>query len=95
MILAGDIGGASTRLGLFEVQDEKLEAVVIEKYSSKQHGSLEEILQIFAARHTVQVQQASFGIAGPVHAGRVPPPICPGPWRPPVSSGYSTCPKSC
>jgi len=74
MILAGDIGGTSTRLGLFEVQKEKPRAVVIEKYSSRQHASLEEIVRIFTRKHGSQTEQACFGIAGPVLAGRATPP---------------------
>ena len=47
MILAGDIGGTSTRLGLFEVQNQKLRALAVEKYKSKMHRSLEEIVRSF------------------------------------------------
>lgn len=77
MILSGDIGGTSARLGLFEVQENKLRPVVMEKYPSKQHGSLQEIVRIFMARHGGQVQQACFGIAGPVRGGHATPPNLP------------------
>lgn len=71
MILAGDIGGTGTRLAYFEVVDGKLKPTVKEKYSSRNHKGLEEIVRDFMKKHSVKVEYAAFGIAGPVRHGRV------------------------
>lgn len=71
MILAGDIGGTSTRLAFFELKDEKLVPIVMEKFSSREHAGLEEIVRNFMTRHSIKVEYAAFGIAGPVRQQRV------------------------
>ncbi len=71
MILAGDIGGTSTRLAAFEVQDGHLKLTLGEKYSSRAHKGLDEIVGVFLRAHPVTVEYAVFGIAGPVRNGRV------------------------
>ena len=71
MILAGDIGGTSTRLAFFKVQAGRLTPVVEAKYPSREHQSLNEIVSAFVSAHTFTVQHACFGIAGPVRYGRV------------------------
>ena len=40
MILAGDIGGTSTRLALFDVAGGRLQPIVQQKYPSREHASL-------------------------------------------------------
>src|SRR5262245_25283422 len=77
MILAGDIGGTSTRLAYFEVSDGRLRPVVIERYPSRDHGGLVEIVELFRAAHPAAVEQAAFGIAGPVSGGQVVTPNLP------------------
>ncbi len=71
MILAGDIGGTSTRLAYFEVQNGKLKSRINEKFSSRAHKGLEEIVRAFLQKHSIQVEHAAFGIAGPVRQQRV------------------------
>lgn len=71
MILAGDIGGTSTRLAFFEIKDDELAPIVMEKFSSRDHAGLEEIVHKFMAKHSVKVEHAAFGIAGPVRQQRV------------------------
>ncbi len=71
MILAGDIGGTSTRLAYFDVQNGKLIPLVTERFSSRSHKGLEEIVRKFLRKHSVKVEHAAFGIAGPVHQQRV------------------------
>jgi glucokinase len=68
MILAGDIGGTSTRLGLFNGDPRVPEALEI--YSSREHDGLEEMIRKFLRTHPAQVEGAAFGIAGPVRNGR-------------------------
>jgi glucokinase len=71
MILAGDIGGTSTRLGFFEVRQGRLHSIIEQVYPSRNHQGLGEIASLFVASHKLKVQQACFGIAGPVLNGRV------------------------
>jgi glucokinase len=78
MILAGDIGGTSTRLGFFEVAaGGRLRSVVEAKYPSRDHGGLEEIVRAFVDAHGQKPEQACFGIAGPVAKGVVRTPNLP------------------
>lgn len=70
MILAGDIGGTSTRLAFFDFENGKLKPVVTEKYSSRGHHGLEEIVRAFSDKHSLHVDYAAFGIAGPVRHQR-------------------------
>lgn len=77
MILAGDIGGTKTNLGLFDTQQGKLSKVTDKRYSSRDHGGLEEIVEDFIKVTGAKVDAASFGIAGPVvdykvRAGNLP-----------------------
>ena len=71
MILAGDIGGTSTRLALFEVRDNALQAVAERTYSSREHAGLQEIVKTFIVEHRPKVEHASFGIAGPKVDGHI------------------------
>jgi glucokinase len=71
MILAGDIGGTSTRLALFEVRDNALRAVAERTYSSREHAGLQEIVKTFVDEHRPTVDHASFGIAGPKVDGHI------------------------
>lgn len=70
-VLAGDIGGSNTRLAVFAAEGEGLETVVEETYRSREHDSLQEIVEIFLRRYGEECAAASFGIAGPVREGRV------------------------
>jgi glucokinase len=77
MILAGDIGGTSTRLALFEALDRRPLAVIEKKYSSREYSGLGEIAAAFVAEQRAKVRRACFGIAGPVQHGRVVTPNLP------------------
>jgi len=68
MILAGDVGGTKTILAVFEAGGRA--PVVEETYPSRDHASLDEILQSFLGRHRPGIEGACLGIAGPVKAGR-------------------------
>ena len=70
MILAGDIGGTKTILGLFEVEDGALRPVRQESYPSREHRGLEEIVTKFMAAAPAPVAAACFGVAGPVVEGQ-------------------------
>jgi glucokinase len=66
LLLAGDIGGTSTRLGLFEVVGGKPRAVVREQYRSREHPGLDAIVRAFRQVHGQPIAGACFGVAGPV-----------------------------
>lgn len=67
MILAGDIGGTNTRLGLFKIGGTGLVQQAEATYPSGSHSSLEAIIKKFLAEHpAVDLKYACFGIAGPV-----------------------------
>jgi glucokinase len=70
MILAADIGGTNARLGLFERSGTRLGAIATKTYPSRQHASLEEIVERFMAEHPAAPKVACFAIAGPVSEGR-------------------------
>jgi glucokinase len=77
VILAGDVGGTSTRVGLFEIRSGQLAAARVEKYPSRGHEGLREIVHVFMATEARPVRQACFGIAGPVIDGRADTPNLP------------------
>ena len=77
MIVAGDIGGTSTRLGLFELAGGIPVLKAAQKFPSRDHAGLEPILSAFLKAHPAQVACACFGIAGPVVNGRVQTPNLP------------------
>jgi glucokinase len=74
MILAGDVGGTSTRLAFFEKVGGRLRPVAENTYPSREHRSLLEIVSQFVSAHGLPFECACFGIAGPVKRGRVETP---------------------
>lgn len=79
MILAGDIGGTKTVIGLFEEAGHCLRAIREETFPSQSYRSLEEILDRFLEPGfrapllrlgSRQVRAACFGVAGPVIEGK-------------------------
>lgn len=71
MILAGDIGGTKTNLGLFDEQQGALVCISGKRYPSREHKGLEEIVKDFLSVTSAKVTAACFGIAGPVVNNRV------------------------
>ncbi len=69
-VLAGDIGGTKTNLGLFLKGKERPVPKVIETFSSQNAPDLEHIIRQFFEIHPVPVTHACFGIAGPVISGK-------------------------
>jgi len=71
MLLAGDIGGTKTNLAIFS-PDAGLRAPLAEAtFPSGRYATLEALAQDFLKDNRFPVTHASFGIAGPVVAGRV------------------------
>jgi glucokinase len=77
MILAGDLGGTKSNLGLFDIQNGHLSRVAHKRYASKDHAGLHEMAEDFLKETGGKVTASSFGIAGPVvnnevHATNLP-----------------------
>jgi glucokinase len=66
-ILAGDIGGTKSDLGLFEVVEGELRLVRSERYRSKEFAGLAAVIEAFlAGSDPGPIEIACFGIPGPV-----------------------------
>ncbi len=72
MILAGDVGGTKTLLGLFEPDARRPRPVAIHKYPTTEFDSFTAILDAFARDEgvAVDVDAAAADVAGPVVADR-------------------------
>jgi glucokinase len=70
MILAGDIGGTKTNLAYFTEDGGVLTQHFARSYPSKQHPSLSAIIKQFIQESPQMIDEAAFGIAGPVVNGR-------------------------
>ncbi len=82
LLLAGDIGGTNTRLAAYELGEgqlagggltptpQVLRPVAEETFPSAAQASLDAIVQVFVATHSLRVEHAGFGVAGPVVHGR-------------------------
>ena len=73
MLLAGDIGGTNTRLGLFEAASPRPAPVEVRTYSTGDFPTLESMLAAFLAdtgKSPASIEGAAFGVAGPVVHGR-------------------------
>lgn len=69
MILAGDVGGTKTLLGLFDPQPVRPEPLHVRSFSTTEFESLSEMIAAFAADEHVRqarIGAAAFGVAGPV-----------------------------
>jgi glucokinase len=71
MILAGDIGGTNARLAYFQPQNGRLQLISERVFPSREHSELGEIVNEFLKDSGTRPEVACFGIAGPVHNGRV------------------------
>lgn len=71
MILAGDVGGTKSNLGLFDLRQGKLVRVAYKHYTSHEYAGLHEVAQDFLRQNGAKVTAASFGIAGPVENNMV------------------------
>lgn len=69
MVLAGDIGGTKTNLGLYIEGNGRPLLKNFETYSSGDAPDLGTIVAEFLENHPVSVRSACFGIAGPVIKG--------------------------
>ena len=70
-VLAGDIGGTKTRLGIFEVEGVECRIVEERSYPSRDYPGLGEIVADFVGSDNTGCRAACFGIAGPVTGRRM------------------------
>jgi glucokinase len=70
MILAGDIGGTNTRLGVFSLEGGRLTRAADQQVLNRGRAGLEEIVSGFLEKQRIPIRAAAFGVAGPVQAGR-------------------------
>ncbi len=70
MLLAGDIGGTKTALGIFSEETGPYTPLAEGEVHSADYPSLEAITGEFLKKTGLQVDRACFGVAGPVLAGR-------------------------
>jgi glucokinase len=70
-VLAGDIGGTKTRLGIFEVDGADFRAVEETSYPSRDFSGLDKIVTDFMGSGGEDCRAACFGIAGPVTGRRM------------------------
>jgi glucokinase len=77
LILAGDIGGTSTRLAYFDSAGNMLVPLVEGRFPSREAGSLLDIISRFSAEQGLAAERACLGIAGPIRGGNVRTPNLP------------------
>jgi len=70
MLLAGDIGGTKTNLGIYSADKGPREPLIEATFPSGQYPSLETLVGEFLAKVNVNIERASFGVAGPVVGGQ-------------------------
>ncbi len=71
MILVGDVGGTKTIVALYEKSGDQLRKVRDARFSSQEHGSLEQILEKFLeGERGLEIEVACFGVAGAVIEGK-------------------------
>jgi glucokinase len=68
LILAGDVGGTKTMLGLCESSKDGISLIRAQNFPSKAYGGLKKIIEEFID-DTRRIKAACFGVAGPVIAG--------------------------
>jgi glucokinase len=69
MLLAGDIGGTKTLLGLFVAKPERPSAIDVGEFVTLDHSGLEPMIEAFLESRQVEprhIEAASFGVAGAV-----------------------------
>ena len=69
MILAGDVGGTKTLLGLFSRQASRPEPIAVQSFPTRNYPDLSHVISAFSTHERVRgtrVRAAAFGVAGPV-----------------------------
>jgi len=71
MLLAGDVGGTKTVLGIYSPDAGPRRPLATRTYPSARYPALDAIVREFLATVHLPVDRACLDVAGPVHAGRV------------------------
>jgi glucokinase len=71
IVLAGDIGGTNTRLGLFSSEKGVSTSIREMVYPSHEYKSLEEVLREFLSENHQPISAAAFVLAGPIDENEV------------------------
>src|SRR3954467_4596110 len=69
MILAGDVGGTKTLLGVFDSGQPRPSPLQVREYRTPEYPDLSAIISLFIDENSIgagQVRSAAFGVAGPV-----------------------------
>ena len=69
MLLAGDVGGTKTLLGLFTAKPDRPSAIDVGEFTTLDHPGLEPMIESFLRSRGVEarhIEAASFGVAGAV-----------------------------
>src|SRR6185503_5629017 len=69
MILAGDVGGTKTLLGLYSRHGARPQTIAVQSFTTADYPDLSRVISAFANHERVRgtrVQAAAFGVAGPV-----------------------------
>ena len=69
-MLAGDVGGTKTVIGIFRPVKNYPEFHEVRNYSSGAYQDLESVIEDYLSTVKVPISAACFGIAGPVESGR-------------------------
>jgi glucokinase len=70
LVLAGDVGGTKTNLAVFSPEGGPRAPLAEATFPSIEYHSLEDLALEFLSCADLKVERASFGVAGPVVAGR-------------------------
>jgi len=70
-IFAGDVGGTTTRLGVYEIADGTLRTFIEQRFVNAEATGLEEIVTELLRGRGHECRAACFGVAGPVTGRRV------------------------
>ncbi|RLB32198.1 MAG: glucokinase [Deltaproteobacteria bacterium] len=70
MLLAGDVGATKTNLGIYSVDGGPRKPFIESTLPSLRFSSLEELVSEFLSGASIEIERASFGVAGPVVGGR-------------------------
>ena len=69
-VLAGDIGGTKTNLGIFVMGKRRPLLKGSHSYPSREFKGLEDIVDLFLSESPLKIQKSCFGVAGPVENGK-------------------------
>ena len=65
-VFAGDVGGTTTRLGVYEIADGTLRTFIEQRFVNAEASGLEEIVTELLRGRGHECSAACFGVAGPV-----------------------------